>query len=326
MCLIKMCVVTTLALGCNDSPPSAEAWAQGMPPKTGRPTEVAGPLASVEVLRRYGVDATVPAVVQALRDDPRFRDGGLRGMAYRALGDLGGAQTPLGLEQFVLGLDDPLLGVQLDSAYALTSVPLDQQPRIVSILVGHLRAVQTPSNVRHALLHPLSKFGDAATAALPEIEQIVRDRNGSEDIRMTAAFVLIRTGGLSRAMPIFRELSQPLDKVALLALLRFGAETKGTLNTDVPTRLDCRKAILEAIDGHVDPETRSTAVQALFSTYGDEVYVESENGFDLNPGLRQVVERQARSDPDPSLRKRAGDILEQTKAVLAAKNAERERR
>ncbi len=326
MYLIKVCVAATLAMGCAIRSRAEDVTWQGAPHAVGRPTESKGRLASVEILRKNGIEATVPAIVQALRSDERFQGGSLRAMAYRALSDIGGAGTPLGLEQFLIGLHDPLLGVQLDSASSLTLAPADKQPEVVAAFVDRLRAPETPANVKHALLHPVSKFGDAAGAALPEIEHIVRDRNGPEDLRMTAAFVLIRTGGPSRAMPVFREMSQPLDKAALLALMRFALETKGTLNADIDTRADCRKAVLEAIDGHADPDLRMTAVQALFATYGDDVYVERDAGFDLNPELRKVVERLARSDPDASLRKTTGDMLEQAEVVLAAKNAAREKK
>ena len=144
-------------------------------------------------------------------------------------------------------------------------------------------------------------------------------------------------------LAVFRNANPSEEGIILRALARFGAETKGTFEyaksdlarwevlksapekprtprTTKEQRDEFRGMAVKGLQS-IRPEIRKIALQAMFGAYGDDIYVETPEGFILNPVLESHLESIKKKDLDAEMRQIAAEALGQAREVLAAKNA-----
>lgn len=283
-------------------------------------------------IEQFIPEVIVPELVFAIRNHPAYREGVARSFAYTALLNLGAARFPVGLEQMMIGLSEQNVGVEC--ARALVIASKDKHALVVESLGKILEdekssrnllyeSVQTLSRLQHSKVNRLKNKVDSqhpANQLFQRIEHIFTSSGSDVSLRWVSAHAMMTIGGVEKSLPILHATNDiPGKKAVLHALKRYGAETKGSFDVDPIIRTEIRGIVIDILLND-EIELRKLALEAILGIYGDEIYIESSEGFDINPALLSKLENAASKEQNSSLKKNIIEIINYLPQTLSTKN------
>lgn len=286
-------------------------------------------------IEQFSPEMIVPELVFAIRNHPAYREGVARSFAYTALLNLGAARFPEGLEQMMIGLSEPNVGVEC--ARALVNAPTDKHLLVAESLGKILEDEKSSRNLLYESMQTLTKLPyekvsgqkpsdktpHPAKSLLKPIEHIFASGGDDVSLRWASVHAMMTIGGVDKTLPLFHvTIDGPGKKAILLALNRYGAETKGSFNVNLKLRTEIRGIVISILMNDV-LELRKIALESILGIFGDEIYVDSPEGFEINPMLLNVLDNAASNELNSDLRKKILDIINYLPQALSAKNAKR---
>lgn len=292
---------------------------------------------SKATLEQFQPEDVVPVLVFAINNNPAYREGASRSLAYSVLLSLGAARLPEGLEQFIIGLQEPK--VSIECARALVNTSIKNRLRVVDALEKVLVDEKSERNLLFESLQTLTKLlrtdlvtskqklsdrkPHPAISLLKRIEHIFATGGDDVSLRWAAAYAMMTIGGIEKTLPHFHAtIDKPGRKAILFALNRHGTETKGTFAVNFKLRTELRGIVIDALQSE-ELDLRKTALESILGVFGDEIYVELPEGFDINPILLHLLETTADNEENPELRNNLFDIINHLPQTLLWKNAQR---
>jgi hypothetical protein len=243
-----------------------------------------------------------------------FRDEKLRGFSYRTLSDLGAVKTDAGFRWLLTCLDDSRDFLAL-CVGALTRAPTEKIPDVVVHLAAILGAEETTDREKLLLVKAMGDIGKPASAHLKSIERIFKERTADERLRGSAAFAMLKIGGLEYAVERFASADPTGQRALLPYLARYIGETEQTLGSKVDPgftqhRREARKLVLPAMRSE-DVSVRKAALEALPMIYGEEaLIIRSRDDYEMDAEYRKAVQEMAMQDSDADLRERAAKMID----------------
>lgn len=250
----------------------------------------------------------IPAILNAIDVDTRFKEVNPRELAYQLLFHHECALVSRCRAVLIAGLADSSPSVQRIAAYGLVLTPDEARSDAIVALIKAMARNSDRPDVIKAFLRPLAKFGTDAVSAYDSVLEVLRTPGTSESLRSDAAYTLLAIGGLDRA---FYDLlgHVPLqDRAVLWALRSIASESNGLWQATSKLR----KEILHWVQGALADERseiRRAALEALIAVYGKDISVKTAVTASLNPELKEVLTEVANSDPDLSIRNDAAIFL-----------------
>lgn len=230
----------------------------------------------------------------------------VREHCFELLATRGAAKTEEGFRLFIDGLLDP--SVQRWSVAGLAYVPAERRRETVRhfVRVSTLADVCAPDDVIRKALGILQRWGEAAEAALPYVEQAFHSSQCSNQARSLAAKAMLSTSPMD-AIKHFK----PEDRALVLGPLGFMASTtRGQFDGQTSTKEQIRAYVRDAMRSE-ETDTRKQAVVALGPVYGKDLLVGSrEEGYSVNQEYLDALKEMASSDPDEELRTQAQSVLD----------------
>jgi len=250
-------------------------------------------LAAKRELELASSDEVVPKLVRAILVDPAFSDNGLRYLAYQILYNQRAAQTPEGLDLLVRGIGDESKEIALVSVRSLRLAPADRYGDIVDAF--NMRLPKVEPQVKAEIYLTAAAVGMPAAGLRAKAVAAFKDSDDAH-IVFAATYALLRFGSadviLEKAQG--RSLKANALRGVIMALARYGGQTKGSFHIDSAKRNALRNIV---IDGAVraEEDVRSTAIQALIQVFGDEAVLKDGSKSIVNPTLEAALQRAAAS-------------------------------
>ncbi len=143
-------------------------------------------------------------------------------------------------------------------------------------------------------------FGDEADGRHSELDVSYRD---------AAASVLLTSGGMNRALPVFQDAKDSAAKRgALGALMVFGLSKKGQLGTDEEGLQRFRAFVLESLEDE-SMEVRKDAMQVLSFVVRDRKAAKTSADLETNLMVKRVLEKQVQKETNELLKARMERLL-----------------
>jgi hypothetical protein len=260
-----------------------------------------GPPIATQILLSVHPQYVVPRLTDAILYDFRLEEQERRRYAFSVLAAKQDWNFPTTYDILSRGLAD--YRVDFVCRKALEQAPPGLRAVAVPYMSTRLNEWRRGDpRVTETVLEILGSYGSIAGGALDGIAYLFKiDTAGFPENRVTAGKVLAQVAGLEGALPLYQNLDTLEMKGALAGLLYLGESDPTPYRSGKEETKRARQIVSDAF---IMPSAvvLQSAFKAVPTVYGDDMYVRTDSGSELNPDLKNALIAAAEKQTDERLR------------------------
>lgn len=269
-------------------------------------------LKGMKLLEDLPSDIVIPSLVEALQERSELSEGAKRQRAFQLLKHHSAWRYENGFKLLVSGLNEPL--VAKTCVLAIQESDETLRTDATRVLLNYLERITGDKNIdmsfKSYALRAIGRLGDDTEDNQKRVAAIFQSPEINSDLRVLAGSAYLEMVGVEKFLEEL-DISDSVSVMsALYALGRLSSKTKGTLKSNELNRQHAASIVIASLNSKTQ-SLREYALNSGINVIANWTqYLESPLSKTYSDSLSHSLKMISENDPDPLLRNKGMQVLE----------------